>query len=83
VAREKFPDLYFASLIKLAQIIRVEADVKLPAAKPKTIEEVLRQVEGEAGVEGRRAFEGFLRKMVRIKEEQGDSLSRKLDEKDG
>jgi hypothetical protein len=28
-------------------------------------------VEGEAGVEARRAFEGFLKKMVKIKEEQG------------
>jgi hypothetical protein len=69
--REKFPDLYFASIVKLAQIVRIEADVKTHAAKPKTIEEVLQQVEGEAGPEGRRAFEGFLRKMAKIKEEQG------------
>jgi hypothetical protein len=27
---------------------------------------------------GRKAFEGFLKKMVKIKEEQGDSCSRKL-----
>jgi hypothetical protein len=44
--------------------------VKPPAAKPKTIEEVLAQVEHEGGIEGRKAFEGFLKKMVKIKEEQ-------------
>ena len=41
--------------MKLAQIIRVEADVTYPAMKPKTIEDVLQQVEGEVGVEGRLA----------------------------
>ena len=39
-------------------------------AKPRTIEEVLAQVEDEGGVEGRKAFEVFLKKMVKIKEEQ-------------
>ena len=70
--REKFPDLYFASIVKLAQIVRIEADVSLKEPKPKTIEEVLQRVEHETGVEGRRAFEGFLKKMHKTKEEQGD-----------
>ena len=39
--REEFPDLYFASIVKLAQIVRIEADVSLKEPKPKTIEEVL------------------------------------------
>ena len=69
--REKFPDLYFASIVKLAQIVRIEADVSLKEPKPKTIEEVLQRVEQETGVEGRRAFEGFLKKMHKTKEEQG------------
>ena len=68
--REKFPDLYFASIVKLAQIVRIEADVSLKEPKPKTIEEVLQRVEHETGVEGRRAFEGFLKKMHKTKEEQ-------------
>ena len=70
--RDKFPDLYFASIVKLAQIVRIEADVSLKEPKPKTIEEVLQRVEHETGVEGRRAFEGFLKKMDKTKEEQGD-----------
>ena len=48
-----------------------EADVSLKEPKPKTIEEVLQRVEQETGVEGRRAFEGFLKKMDKTKEEQG------------
>ena len=59
----KIPDLYFANIVKLAQIVRIEADVSLKEPKPKTIEEVLQRVEHETGVEGRRAFEGFLKKM--------------------
>ena len=54
IIREKFADLYFASIVKLAQIVRIEADVKTDTAKPKTVEEVLTQV---AGPEGRRAFD--------------------------
>jgi hypothetical protein len=42
---EKNPELFFASIVKLAQIVRIEADVKTHAAKPKTIEEVLAQLE--------------------------------------
>ena len=57
--------------------------LKPTTAKPKTIEGVLQQVEAEAGPEGRKAFEGFLRKMVRIKEEQGDSSPRKLGDERG
>jgi hypothetical protein len=41
--REKFPDLYFASIVKLAQIVRIEADMSLKEPKPKTIEEVLQR----------------------------------------
>jgi hypothetical protein len=35
-------------------------------AKPKTVEDVLAEVEQRSGVEGRRAFEDFMRKMDRI-----------------
>jgi hypothetical protein len=45
---------------------------RLKEPKPKTIEEVLQRVEHETGIEGRRAFEGFLKKMDKTKEEQGD-----------
>jgi hypothetical protein len=63
--REKFPDLYFASIVKLAQIVRIEAVVKTHTAKPKTIDEVLQQVESEGGPEERKAFEGFLKRKAR------------------
>jgi hypothetical protein len=53
---QKNPELFFKSIAKLAQIIRIEADVKLPATKPKTIEEVLQQVEREGGGEGRKTL---------------------------
>ena len=45
--------------------------MSLKEPKSKTIEEVLQRVEHETGVEGRRAFEEFLKKMRKTKEEQG------------
>jgi hypothetical protein len=60
-----------ASIVKLAQIVRVEAAVGLKTPKPKTIEDVLAQIEQETSVKWRRAFEGFLKKMDRIEERQG------------
>ena len=51
--REKFPDLYFASIVKLAQIVRIGADVSLKEPKPKTIEEVLQRGKRAATKEAR------------------------------
>ena len=45
--------------------------VALHSSTAATIEEVLQRVEHETGVEGRRAFEGFLKKMHKTKEQQG------------
>ena len=44
--------------------------MSLKEPKPKTIEEVLQRVEHETDAEGRRAFEGFLKKMHKTKEKQ-------------
>ena len=65
-----YPGIHGAAPSRL-KIVRIEADVSLKEPKPKTIEEVLQRVEHETGVEGRRAFEGFLKKMHKTKEEQG------------
>jgi hypothetical protein len=65
--RDPLPSSALEDLIELACL----ADVQTHAAKPKTIEEVLQQMEHETGVEGRKAFEGFLKKMAKIKEKQG------------
>jgi len=63
------------SAIKAADRVRtfrIQVGRRPQEPKPKTIEEVLQRVEHETGVEGRRAFEGFLKKMDKTKEEQGD-----------
>jgi hypothetical protein len=49
ILREKFPDLYFAGMVKLAQIVRIEADVQHAITKPRTVAEVLAQVADRAG----------------------------------
>ncbi len=75
VMREKFPDLYFAGMVKLAQIVRIEADVQHTITKPRTVAEVLAQVEQQTGPVGRRAFEGFLREMAKIKDETSEKIA--------
>ena len=71
-SREKnFPIYILPASSSSPKFVRIEADVSLKEPKPKTIEEVLQRVEHETGVEGRRAFEGFLKKMHKTKEEQG------------
>jgi hypothetical protein len=40
-------------------LIGVDAAVSLKTLKPKTIEDVMAQIEQEAGGKWRRAFEGF------------------------
>ena len=53
----------------LARIIRVEADVKHSPAKPKTVEELLAELESRVGTKGRRKFEKFLREVAEDEDE--------------
>jgi hypothetical protein len=43
--------------------------VQHTTTKPKTVADVLAQVEQQTGPVGRRAFEGFLREMQKIEED--------------
>jgi hypothetical protein len=69
IMRRQHPDRYFEALVKLAQIVRIEADVQHTITKPRTVAEVLAQVEQQTGPVGRRAFEGFLRQMAKMRED--------------
>jgi hypothetical protein len=69
--REKFPDLYFASIVKFAQIVRIEADVSLKEPKAQ---------DDRGGATARRArdrrrrqarIRGVPEEMDKTKEEQG------------
>jgi hypothetical protein len=66
VMREKFPEIYFQSMVKLALVHRVEIGQPKAFDKPRTVEEALDQLEQKVGPRGRREFEKFLRKMKRL-----------------
>ena len=67
--REKFVDRYVENFSLLARVIRVEADVKHSLAKPKTVDEVLAELESKVGKEGRQKFTKFLRLVAKEEDE--------------
>jgi hypothetical protein len=76
IMREKFPEIYFQSMVKLALVHRVEVGEPKAFDKPRTVEEALDQLEQKVGPRGRREFEKFLRKMERLEaEENGEGVA--------
>jgi hypothetical protein len=57
-------------MVKLAQVHRVELGQPQAFDKPRTVEQVLDQLEERVGPRDRREFEGFLRKMERPEAEE-------------
>ena len=74
IMREKFPEIYFQSMVKLALVHRVEVGQPQEFDKPRTVEEALDQLEEQVGPRGRREFEKFLRKMERIEAGENGEL---------
>ncbi len=70
IVREKFPEIYFQSMVKLAQVHRVELGEPKAFDMPRTKEEALDQLEERIGPKGRRLFEDFLRKAERLEAEE-------------
>ena len=70
IMREKFPEVYFQSMVKLAVVHRVEVGQPKAFDTPRTVEEALDQLEERVGPRGRREFEGFLRKMELLEAEE-------------
>ena len=62
-------------MVKLAQVHRVELGQPQAFDKPRTVEEVLDQLEERVGPGDRREFEGFLRKMERLEAEGNGELA--------
>ncbi len=61
---EKHPLAYFAAIISLVKVHRVEADLTHhEGSKPQSIDEILDKVEARAGPGGRAAFAKFLEKI--------------------
>ena len=72
IMREKFPDVYFPCMVKLAQIHRVELGRPKEFDKPRTMEEVLQRLEQRVGPMRRKMFEEFLKKMEKLEDQEVD-----------
>ncbi len=70
--REKFPEVYFQSMIKLALVHRVELGPAGEFDKPRTKEEVLQRLERRVGPAVRKIFEDFLKKVEKLKDQEVD-----------
>jgi len=66
IMREKFPEIYFQSLVKLAMIHRVELGQPQAFERPRTREEVLHKMEERSGLAGRKMLEKFLVRMDKL-----------------
>jgi hypothetical protein len=74
IIREKFPEIYFQSMVKLALVHRVELGEPREFDKPRTVEDALDQPEERVGSKGRRLFEDFLRKAERLEAEENGEV---------
>ena len=66
IIREKFPEIYFQSLVKLAMIHCVELGPPQVFEQPRTREEVLHKMEERSGLAGRKMLEEFLVRMDKL-----------------
>jgi hypothetical protein len=73
IIREKYPDLYFRSMVNLALTHRIELGQPRDFDRPRSPEEVLAQLEDRVGPEGRRLFEDFLRNVKLLEQSSNGS----------
>ncbi len=66
IVREKFPEVYFQSLVKLAMIHRIELGQPQAFEQPRTREELLQKMEERAGPAGRKMLEKFLTRVDKL-----------------
>jgi hypothetical protein len=70
IMREQFPDVYFQSLVKLAQVHRVELGQPREFDRPCSREEALQRLERSAGPVARKMLEDFLAQVDKLEADQ-------------
>ena len=76
IMREKFPEIYFQSLVKLAMIHRIELGPPQTFEQPRTREEVLQKMEERAGPAGRKMLAKFLNRLDKLERGPGFRVTR-------
>ena len=76
IMREKFPEIYFQSLVKLAMIHRIELGPPQTFEQPRTREEVLQKMEERTGPAGRKMLAKFLNRVDKLERGPGFRVTR-------
>jgi hypothetical protein len=68
---DKHPELYFAGMIKLAQVTRVEIGNPGDFARLGNKQAIIEKLEQKAGPEARKLFEKFVKDVEKLQAQQG------------
>jgi hypothetical protein len=70
VVAERHPELYFAAMVKLARVLKVEVGGPGEFAKLGSKEEIVKKLEERSGPEARKLFEKFVRDLEKLQAQQ-------------
>ena len=74
LVRERYPVEYFKSLVKLAQVMKIEIGPVGAFDRPSTTAEALDRLEQRAGPKARAMLEQFLGKTVKIEQQHQELI---------
>ena len=67
---QKYPELVFASMVKLSRVLKVEVGGPGDFAKLRSREAIMQKLEQQAGPEARKLFEKFMREVEKLQAKQ-------------
>jgi hypothetical protein len=71
---DKHPELYFAGMVKLCQVTKVEVGSPSDFAKLGSKEAIVQKLEEKAGAEARKLFEKFVRDLEKLEAQQHQDI---------
>ena len=70
VVAERHPELYFAAMVKLARVLKVEVGGPGEFARLGSKEAIVKKLEERSGPEARKLFEKFVRDVEKLQAQQ-------------
>ncbi len=67
---DKFPELFFAGMVKLSQVTKVEVGQPNDFARLGSKEDIIQRLEERSGPEARKLFEKFVRDLDKLRAQQ-------------
>ena len=70
VMARKYTPAYYAGIVSLARVMRIELGMPGEFERPRTPEEIIDKLEDRIGPKGRKLFEDFVREINKLQAEQ-------------